>query len=163
MTNIVKAMTLKKFLEIMEREGFIKIIGGNQVIMRQKFIQYAAVERKKVKQLQPVKEDKDDRWIEFKNTYPKKEGTRPLHNNIKKCKEKYSLLVHNNEELHDTIIKALKAEIKDREEAGWRKEFRPMWKLMSTYINQEGWTMYEGHAEEDDNNKDEGTYGTELI
>lgn len=160
--KIIKPVSVESLLHILEREGFIKIIKDDLVIMRQKFIQFAVMERKNLEVLAIPESDENERWEEFKSTYPKKDGKRPLHNNSKVCREKYIDLTKDNEPLHNTIILALKAELSDREEAGWRKEFRPHWKLMSTYINQESWTMYADY--EDVDNEDKGdSYGATLI
>lgn len=93
----------------------------------------------------------DQAWNEFVLTYPRKEGTRPLHNNREDCKKKYMKLVSNNPVLHRDILRAVENEVVDRKMASYRREFRPAWKLMSTYINQRGWEMYL----DKDNNKEE--------
>ena len=76
-------------------------------------------------------------WDEFNVAYPIREGDRPLHNDKKKCKIKYMSLVE-------------------------KKEFRPQWKLMSTYINQESWTMYEDYEATHDTPGELG-FGEELL
>ena len=71
-------------------------------------------------------------------------------------------LVEKNPELHQTVLKSLDFEKDDRRMAGVRKEFRPQWKLMSTYINQESWTMYEDYEATHDTPGELG-FGEELL
>lgn len=151
----------EKFLKVLEEKGFIKLLPNDQLAMRIKFLDFLKSENHEI----PIvlnSTDESRKWAEFKLTYPKKDGNRPLHNNQKECSRKYKEIVAKNPAIHDIIIIAIKAEIKDREQANWKREFRPGWKLMSTYINQEGWTMYENSDEEDINVK-EDNYGTKLV
>jgi hypothetical protein len=80
---------------------------------------------------------------------------------MKRNRLKYISLIEHNPDLHDTIIKALNAEKEDRKRAGFTGEFRPRWKMMSSYLNQEAWTMYENVELEENNN--EKNYGEDLI
>ena len=73
----------------------------------------------------------------------------------------YISLIERNPDLHETIIKAIEAEHEDRKQASYTNEFRPRWKMMSSYLNQEAWTMYEGV--EPAKPSDEKNYGGDLI
>lgn len=90
-------------------------------------------------------------WEEFKNTYPKLDGVRRLHDSPSKCKDKYLKVLRKDVKLHQEILKGLKAEIELRSVAEERSEFFPAPKLMSTYINNKSW---EGYQDVDLNNPD---------
>ena len=147
---------LSKYLEILpiDREklqtrGFIKIMPDQSLVLRQK-----ALDLFKVRGC-------EDCWNQFALAYPRKDQGRPLHNDMKRNKLKYIALIEKNPDLHETILKAIDAEKEDRLQAGYTNEFRPRWKMMSSYLNQEAWTMYEGI--EPENSTNEQTYGGDLI
>ena len=147
---------LSKYLEILpidekklEKRGFVKIMPDDSLTLRQK-----ALDLFKVRGC-------EDCWNQFALAYPRKDQGRPLHNDMKRNKLKYISLIERNPDLHDTIIKAIEAELEDRKQASWTGEFRPRWKMMSSYLNQEAWTMYEDV--EPEKPKDEQTYGGDLV
>ena len=147
---------LDKYLEILpiDREklqtrGFIKIMPDKSFMLRQK-----ALDLFKVRGC-------EDCWNQFVIAYPRKDGNRPLHNDMKRNKLKYIALIEKTPGLHETILKAIEAEKEDRKQASYTNEFRPRWKMMSSYINQEAWTMYEGI--EPPEPSDEQNYGGDLI
>ena len=147
---------LSKYLEILpiDREklqtrGFIKIMPDQSLVLRQK-----ALDLYKLRGC-------EDCWNQFALAYPRKDQGRPLHNDMKRNKLKYIALIEKNPDLHETILKAIDAEKEDRLQAGYTNEFRPRWKMMSSYLNQEAWTMYEGV--EAPKPSDEKNYGGDLI
>ena len=147
---------LSKYLEILpidreklQQRGFIKIMPDNSLTLRQK-----ALDLFKVRGC-------EDCWNQFALAYPRKDQGRPLHNDIKRNKLKYIALIEKTPGLHETILKALEAEFEDRKQASYTNEFRPRWKMMSSYLNQEAWSMYEGIEPEQE--KDEQEYGGDLI
>ena len=147
---------LEKYLEILpidekklEKRGFVKIMPDDSLTLRQK-----ALDLFKVRGC-------EDCWNQFALAYPRKDQGRPLHNDMKRNKLKYIALIEKNPDLHDTIIKAITAELEDRKRASWSGEFRPRWKMMSSYLNQEAWTMYDGIEPEE--STDEQMYGGDLI
>ena len=147
---------LTKYLEILpiDREklqtrGFIKIMPDQSLVLRQK-----ALDLFKVRGC-------EDCWNQFALAYPRKDQGRPLHNDMKRNKLKYIALIEKTPGLHETILKAIIAEQEDRKQASYTNEFRPRWKMMSSYLNQEAWTMYEGI--EPEQLKDEQNYGEDLI
>ena len=147
---------LEKYLEILpidesklEKRGFVKIMPDNSLTLRQK-----ALDLFKVRGC-------EDCWNQFVSAYPMKDQGRPLHNDMKRNKLKYIALIERNPDLHDTIIKAIDAELDDRKRASWSGEFRPRWKMMSSYLNQEAWTMYENC--EIEKPKTDNNYGEDLI
>ena len=147
---------LEKYLEILpidraklQQRGFIKMMPDGSLTLRQK-----ALDLFKVRGC-------EDCWNQFALAYPRKDQGRPLHNDMKRNKLKYIALIERNPDLHDTILKAITAELEDRKRASWSGEFRPRWKMMSSYLNQEAWTMYEGV--EPEKPKDEQQYGGDLI
>ena len=147
---------LEKYLEILpideeklQKRGFIKIMPDNSLTLRQK-----ALDLFKVR-------GSEDCWNQFVIAYPMKDQGRPLHNDMKRNKLKYIALIERNPDLHETIIKAIAAEHEDRKQASYTNEFRPRWKMMSSYLNQEAWTMYDGV--EPPTPTDEQTYGGDLI
>ena len=130
---------LLKYLEILpidreklQKRGFIKIMPDDSLMLRQK-----ALDLFKVRGC-------DDCWNQFALAYPHKDQGRPLHNDMKRNKLKYIALIERTPGLHETILKAIIAEQEDRKHASYTNEFRPRWKMMSSYLNQEAWTMYEG-------------------
>ena len=147
---------LSKYLEILpidreklQKRGFIKIMPDNSLTLRQK-----ALDLFKVRGC-------EDCWNQFALAYPRKDQGRPLHNDMKRNKLKYIALIERTPGLHETILKAITAEQEDRKQASYTNEFRPRWKMMSSYLNQEAWTMYEGI--EPEQLKDEQNYGEDLI
>ena len=147
---------LEKYLEILpidkaklQQRGFIKMLPDESLTLRQK-----ALDLVKVRGC-------EDCWNQFALAYPRKDQGRPLHNDMKRNKLKYISLIERNPDLHDTILNAITAEQEDRKRASWSGEFRPRWKMMSSYLNQEAWTMYDGV--EPEKPKDEQTYGGDLI
>ena len=147
---------LDKYLEILpiDREklqtrGFIKIMPHKSFMLRQK-----ALDLFKVRGC-------EDCWNQFVSAYPMKDQSRPLHNDMKRNKLKYIALIERNPDLHSTILKAIEAELEDRKRASWSGEFRPRWKMMSSYLNQEAWTMYENC--EIEKPKTDNNYGEDLI
>lgn len=86
-------------------------------------------------------------WDELKATYPRKEGSRPLHNNGKWCIKHYRKRIEEAgeqaEEFHAKVIKGIKNEIESRRRSSLKREWREPWKLMTTYLNQSGWEMYQ--------------------
>ena len=147
---------LEKYLEILpideeklQKRGFVKIMPDNSLTLRQK-----ALDLFKVRGC-------EDCWNQFALAYPRKDQGRPLHNDMKRNKLKYIALIERNPDLHDTILKAIDAELEDRKRASWSGEFRPRWKMMSSYLNQEAWTMYEGIEPEEPT--EEKTYGNDLV
>ena len=147
---------LDKYLEILpideeklQKRGFIKIMPDNSLTLRQKALDLFRVL------------GCEDCWNQFVIAYPMKDQGRPLHNDMKRNKLKYIALIEKNPDLHDTIIKAITAELEDRKRASWSGEFRPRWKMMSSYLNQEAWTMYDGIEPEE--STDEQMYGGDLI
>ena len=147
---------LTKYLEILpideaklQERGFIKIMPDESLTLRQKALDLFVVR------------GCEDCWNQFVIAYPMKDQGRPLHNDMKRNKLKYIALIEKTPDLHDTIIKAIEAELEDRKRASWSGEFRPRWKMMSSYLNQEAWTMYDGI--EPETPTDEQTYGNDLI
>ena len=147
---------LQKYLEILpidreklQKRGFIKIMPDQSLVLRQK-----ALDLFKVRGC-------EDCWNQFALAYPYKDQGRPLHNDMKRNKLKYIALIEKTPGLHETILKAITAEQEDRKQASYTNEFRPRWKMMSSYLNQEAWTMYEGI--EPEQLKDEQNYGEDLI
>ena len=147
---------LEKYLEILpidkqklQKRGFIKIMPDETLTLRQKALDLFTVR------------GCEDCWNQFALAYPIKDQGRPLHNDMKRNKLRYIALIERNPDLHETIIKAIAAEREDRKQASYTNEFRPRWKMMSSYINQEAWTMYEGIEPPD--SVDEQTYGGDLI
>ena len=147
---------LDKYLEILpideeklQKRGFIKIMPDDSLTLRQKALDLFTVR------------GCEDCWNQFVIAYPMKDQGRPLHNDTKRNKLKYIALIEKNPDLHDTIIKAITAELEDRKRASWSGEFRPRWKMMSSYLNQEAWTMYDGIEPEE--STDEQMYGGDLI
>ncbi len=147
---------LDKYLEILpideeklQKRGFIKMMPDNSLTLRQK-----ALDLFKVRGC-------EDCWNQFVIAYPRKDQGRPLHNDMKRNKLKYISLIERNPDLHETIIKAIEAEHEDRKQASYTNEFRPRWKMMSSYLNQEAWTMYEGV--DPAKPSDEKNYGGDLI
>ena len=147
---------VQKYLEILpvDREklqtrGFIKIMPDQSLLLRQK-----ALDLFKVRGC-------EDCWNQFAIAYPRKDQGRPLHNDMKRNKLKYIALIERNPDLHETILTAIAAEHEDRKQASYINEFRPRWKMMSSYLNQEAWTMYEGI--EAPKPSEEQNYGGDLI
>lgn len=147
---------LTKYLEILpidrdklQKRGFMKIMPDKSIVLRQKALDLFVVR------------GCEDCWNQFVIAYPMKDQGRPLHNDMKRNKLKYIALIERNPDLHDTIIKAVEAELDDRKRASWSGEFRPRWKMMSSYLNQEAWTMYEGIEPEEPT--EEKTYGNDLV
>ena len=147
---------LSKYLEILpidgeklQQRGFIKIMPDESLTLRQK-----ALDLFKVRGC-------EDCWNQFALAYPRKDQGRPLHNDMKRNKLKYISLIERNPDLHETIIKAVEAEHEDRKQASYTNEFRPRWKMMSSYLNQEAWTMYDGI--EPQTASEEQNYGEDLI
>jgi len=145
-----------KYLEILpidevklQKRGFIKIMPDESFMLRQK-----ALDLFKVRGC-------EDCWNQFAVAYPHKDQGRPLHNDMKRNKLKYIALIEKTPGLHETILKAITAEQEDRKQASYTNEFRPKWKMMSSYLNQEAWTMYEGV--ESLKPSDEQNYGEDLI
>jgi hypothetical protein len=98
--------------------------------------------------------DSNALWLEFKAAYPRKcpDGRR-LHLNLKTAEKKYKRLITTNKQLHEEILTALNAEIRER-------RFQSSLNYMSniaTYINQENWNAY---LDEDGN---EGKNGKRKI
>lgn len=98
----------------------------------------------------------EEMWIEFKETYPKKDGTRRLHDSPSSCKKKYIRLLKSKKAIHEDVIEGLKTEMALRSKAQKRDEFFQAPKLMSTYINNKSWEGYlnEQGLEEEAPNKD---------
>jgi hypothetical protein len=147
---------LNKYLEILpidreklQKRGFIKIMPDQSLTLRQKALDLFTVR------------GCEDCWNQFALAYPMKDQGRPLHNDMKRNKLKYISLIEKNPDLHETIMKAIESEIEDRKQASYTGEFRPRWKMMSSYINQEAWTMYENVEPLEKNN--DKTYGNDLI
>jgi len=147
---------LEKYLEILpidreklQRRGFIKVMPDNSLTLRQK-----ALDLFKVRGC-------EDCWNQFALAYPRKDQGRPLHNDMKRNKLKYIALIERNPDLHETILKAIESEVEDRKQASYTNEFRPRWKMMSSYLNQEAWTMYENYEINKPNK--EQNYGEDLI
>jgi len=147
---------LSKYLEILpidreklQKRGFIKIMPDQSLMLRQK-----ALDLFKVRGC-------EDCWNQFALAYPHKDQGRPLHNDMKRNKLKYIALIERTPGLHETILKAIEAEFEDRKQASYTNDFRPKWKMMSSYLNQEAWTMYDGV--EPPETTDEQTYGGDLI
>ncbi len=147
---------LEKYLEILpidkaklQQRGFIKMMSDGSFMLRQKALDLFMVR------------GCEDCWNQFALAYPRKDQGRPLHNDMKRNKLKYIALIERNPDLHDTILKAIAAELEDRKRASWSGEFRPRWKMMSSYLNQEAWTMYDGV--EPEKSKDEQQYGGDLV
>lgn len=82
---------------------------------------------------------------ELKNTYPTKTPAkkRRLQSDPDKWKPKYLNIIKGKPELHELIIKCIKAEAKHRRSTG-SEEF---WPLLTTYINNKRWEDYEDEAE----------------
>ena len=147
---------LSKYLEILpidreklQKRGFIKIMPDKSLMLRQK-----ALDLFKIRGCENC-------WNQFALAYPRKDQGRPLHNDMKRNKLKYIALIERTPGLHETILKAIEAEFEDRKQASYTNEFRPRWKMMSSYLNQEAWTMYEGV--ELPKPSDEQNYGGDLI
>jgi len=145
-----------KYLEILpidrvklQKRGFIKIMPDDSFTLRQK-----ALDLFKVRGC-------EDCWNQFAIAYPRKDQGRPLHNDMKRNKLKYISLIEKTPGLHEVILKAIEAEKEDRKQASYTNEFRPKWKMMSSYLNQEAWTMYDGI--EPPAPSDEQNYGEDLI
>jgi len=148
---------LNKYLEILpidrsklQERGFVKIMPDETLTLRQKALDLFTVR------------GCEDCWNQFVAAYPMKDQSRPLHNDKKRNKLRYTALITKNPDLHETILKALENEKEDRKRASWINEFRPRWKMMSSYINQEAWTMYED-TEHNEPVQDEEEYGGDLI
>ena len=147
---------LEKYLEILpideaklQKRGFMKIMPDNSFTLRQK-----ALDLFKVRGC-------EDCWNQFAIAYPRKDQGRPLHNDMKRNKLKYIALIEKTPGLHEVILKAIAAEHEDRKQASYTNEFRPRWKMMSSYLNQEAWTMYDGI--EPPKASEEQNYGEDLI
>lgn len=82
---------------------------------------------------------------DLKNTYPTKTPAkkRRLQSDPDKWKPKYLSIIKGKPELHELIIKCIKAEAKHRRSTG-SEEF---WPLLTTYINNKRWEDYEDEAE----------------
>ena len=152
------AKQLTKYLEILpidksklQERGFVKIMPDNSLTLRQKALDLFTVR------------GCEDCWNQFVSAYPMKDQSRPLHNDKKRNKLKYIALITKNPDLHETILQALENEKEDRKRASWINEFRPRWKMMSSYINQESWTMYESTEHNEPTSTNESNYGEDLI
>ena len=146
----------QKYLEILpidsvklQTRGFVKIMPDQSLTLRQK-----ALDLFKVRGC-------EDCWNQFAIAYPRKDQGRPLHNDMKRNKLKYIALIEKTPGLHEVIIKSITAEHEDRKQASYTNEFRPSWKMMSSYLNQEAWTMYDGI--EPPKASEEQNYGEDLI
>lgn len=97
--------------------------------------------------------------IEFQeliNTYPKKTpNSRRLHSNKEDCFKKYTKLVARNPKLHKEVIKAIKLELQER----LTNKSLNFLRMLSTYINQNGWEEY---LEEDKPIEGDIGYGNTL-
>jgi hypothetical protein len=152
------AKQLTKYLEILpidetklQDRGFVKIMPDRTLTLRQKALDLFTVR------------GCEDCWNQFVVAYPIKDQGRPLHNDKKRNKLKYIALITKSPDLHETIMKALDNEKEDRKRANWSGEFRPRWKMMSSYINQEAWTMYEGMEFDTPTSTNQPNYGEDLI
>ena len=146
----------QKYLEILpidsvklQTRGFVKIMPDQSLTLRQK-----ALDLFKVRGCENC-------WNQFAIAYPRKDQGRPLHNDMKRNKLKYIALIEKTPGLHEVILKAIAAEHEDRKQASYTNEFRPRWKMMSSYLNQEAWTMYDGI--EPPKASEEQNYGEDLI
>ena len=92
-------------------------------------------------------EDLEPYWLQLKNTYPKKDGPRRLHDSPSTCEKKYIRIIKKNPNIHKQVMEGLQEEIKLRTQSEMRGEFFPAPKLMSTYINNKSW---EGYLNNDD-------------
>jgi hypothetical protein len=95
---------------------------------------------------------------EFKSAYPTKtpDGRR-LHGNIKICQKKYEALIRSKGiELHKLIIKCVALEQNERK----LKRSEKYYKMMLSYINQEGWLLYESDVNNPITIPGLGSYGT---
>lgn len=81
------------------------------------------------------------KWDAFKANFPIKSGTRRLHDQQDKCKEKYLRFV-KKPGTHEQIMKGLSNEIEARKTAAMKNSFFPDWKTMSVWLNQRHWLTY---------------------
>lgn len=109
--------------------------------------------------------DSNDAFDALRKAYPLKDGLRKLHNDVAKCRDKYTKLISGDMTLHQHILKCIAQEKQVRIKAARMKQFMPGWKMLSTYINQQGWKLYEEDLEEKTQQQDEGDvkiYGGEF-
>lgn len=82
---------------------------------------------------------------ELEEVYPKKTPSgRRLHSDAAKWKPKYLSIVKGKPDLHEVIIKCIKAEAQHRKKNS-NEEF---WPLLTTYVNNRRWEDYEDEIEE---------------
>ena len=82
---------------------------------------------------------------DLEETYPKKTPSgRRLHSDGAKWKPKYLSIVKGKPELHENILKCIKAEAQHRKKNG-NEEF---WPLLTTYVNNRRLEDYEDEIEE---------------
>lgn len=114
--------------------GYIKVLpelqsGYNRLILRQKGIDLFEVS------------NLDQKWLEFKASYPRKAGTRMLHDQQEKCKAKYLFIIRDIG-IHEKIMTGLSNEQNARIRAAENKQFMPDWKTMSAWLHQKHWLTY---------------------
>ena len=160
-SRFINEFDFKSDIEGLIKEGYI--IGDFNL----KDIKENNLNRSKIKSLFKVD---DSLFWEFFSTYPIKVpgrngGTRYLRSTsidaleTKKQKKKYESIIGKKVLKHKHIIKCLEAELFVR-----NKESSLKFMLgMSSYLNQEYWTRYEGILESMEITKSESKYGEELI
>lgn len=121
-------------LDKLQAMGYIKILpesqsGYNRIILRQKGIDLFEVS------------NPEQKWLEFKASYPRKAGGRMLHDQQERCKTKYLALIKNIG-MHEKIMTGLKNEQIARIKAAENKQFMPEWKAMSAWLHQKHWEPY---------------------
>lgn len=100
---------------------------------------------------------------ELADTYPKKAGIRKgLQSNKDSWSKKYIKLLKKNPDLRETILKCIKEEVEYRTKT-MQMEFMPM---LSTYINQRRWEIYEEELKNKQKKKDKSereVYGNKIF
>jgi hypothetical protein len=140
--NIVNETTLK-----LQEKGYIKIISNKEIDFRKKF---------------NIKYNTDNKYFEeFFNTFPLEtpdgRRLRPVRLDsaiAKRCKKKYEALTKNKLEIHEHILKCLKAQLEyDRKNLLYLNN-------IDTWLNQQVWTKYEDLV--DKKTEETKLYGSEI-
>lgn len=122
---MLKSLEDRKFIKLNYdiAEGVVKL---ENIFIRQAFLDVLQVEAVNL-------------FEQLRTVYPKSTPNgRRLHGNLKNSKKKYLEYLKGNLTLHNLILKCVEYEVKDRTVRN-KLDFM---QNISTYIHQEGWTVY---------------------
>lgn len=171
--NLFNKIEIKNMVESLKNKDLLIVKQNSNIELKDQAALHFSEAVKSEENETVFKKYSDDSWDEFLKCYPKKEGSRALHNLKSKCKIKYLAYINNpnSKFSHEEIVEKTKFYVKykiERDSLHSNTKNSKYWiepfQLLSTFVNnlEDNMERILDYKESEKSNTDVKPFGSEM-